>query len=99
MLKQPMHELLWQQYGMRLHRSVHTVRVARADLAIASLLGVALADPVLRVQSSVFLADGKPIRWTWNYFDEDRYEYVAEMEWPAPTGKRAAAGKSRPVGK
>jgi GntR family transcriptional regulator len=84
-LQQPMHELLWERFGIRLKRSVHTIRVARADVDIASLLGIALADPVLRIQSSVYLAGGKPIRWTENYFREDQYEYVAEMEWPAPT--------------
>ncbi|MGQ0654330.1 MAG: UTRA domain-containing protein, partial [Betaproteobacteria bacterium] len=65
-------------------RSVHAIRVARADMDVAGLLGIALADPVLRVQSSVYLPDGKPIRWIENFFREERYEYVAEMDWPHP---------------
>ena len=85
MLRDPMYRLLWQRFGIRLKRSVHTLRVARADATIASLLGVGLAEPVLRVQSSVYLADGQPIRWTDNFFREDRYEYKAEMEWPDPS--------------
>jgi len=89
-LQQPMHELLWERFGIRLKRSVHTLRVARADVDIASMLGIALADPVLRIQSSVYLAGNKPIRWTENYFREDAYEYVAEMEWPAPGSRDAA---------
>lgn len=84
-LQRPMHELLWDKFSIALKRSVHTLRVGRADVDIASLLGVALADPVLRIQSSVYLAKDKPIRWTENYFREDGYEYVAEMEWPAPS--------------
>ena len=84
-LQQPMHELLWQRFGLRLKRSVHAVRIARADVDVASLLGIALAEPVLRIQSSVYLADRQPIRWTQNFFREDQYEYVAEMEWPAPS--------------
>jgi len=92
-LRQPMHELLWDRFGIRLKRSVHTLRVARADVDIASMLGIALADPVLRIQSSVYLADDKPIRWTENFFREDQYEYVAEMEWPAPTTPTNPAAK------
>ena len=57
------------------------------------MLGIALADPVLRIQASAFLSDGKPIRWTDNYFREDQYEYVAEMEWPAPAARSDPDGK------
>lgn len=78
------HELLWKRFRLRQSHSVHAVRVARADTEIAGLLGVALADPVLRVQSSVYLSGNKPIRWIENFFREERYEYVAEMDWPHP---------------
>ena len=77
-------------------RSVHTLRVGARDGRRRGLLGVGLADPVLRIQASVYLADGTPIRWTENFFREDRYEYVAEMEWPAPAaadGKRVIVPK------
>ncbi len=94
--RQPMHELLWERLGLRLERSVHTLRVARAMADIASMLKIGLADPVLRIQASTYLADGRPIRWTENYFREDRYEYVAEMRWPAPRrNKRAANARER----
>ena len=83
-LRKSVHELLWRRFGLRQSRSVHAIRVARADMDIAALLGVALADPVLHVQSSVRLPDGKPIRWIDNFFREERYEYVAEMDWPHP---------------
>jgi len=83
-----LHELLWQRYGVLQKKSVHTIRVARADANIASLLGIALADPVLYIQSSVSLADRRPVRWTENWFREDRYQYSAEMLWKKPTGKK-----------
>jgi GntR family transcriptional regulator len=95
MLRRPMSEILWEEFGIRLTRSVHTLRVARADVDIASMLGIALADPVLRIQSSVFLAGDQPIRWTENHFREDRYEYVAEMEWPDPAAIPAARTAKR----
>jgi hypothetical protein len=63
---------------------------------------------VLAVQASIYLPDGRPVRWVDNAFREDRYEYVAEMAWPAPLAvtraaqhgslpraKRAAASRSR----
>jgi GntR family transcriptional regulator len=81
--RQPMHDLLWERFGLRLKRSVHTLRVARAMADIAALLQIGLADPVLRIQASTYGVDGRPIRWTENFFREDMYEYVAEMEWPA----------------
>jgi DNA-binding GntR family transcriptional regulator len=89
-LKRPVHELLWRRFGLRQARSVHTIRVARADIDIADLLGIALAAPVLRVQSRVYLADGAPVRWVENSFREDQYEYVAEVTWPPPSSPRGS---------
>lgn len=92
-----LHELLWRRFGLRQRKSVHTIRVARVDARVAGLLGVALADPALYIQSSVRLADGRPIRWTENWFREGRYQYTAEMDWPAPDGgnavRRPASGR------
>lgn len=81
-LRRSTYELLWEKFRIRLHRSVHTLRVGRAELDVAAMLGISLADPLLRIQSCVYLQDETPIRWIENYFREDKYEYVAEMEWP-----------------
>ncbi len=78
------HELLWRRFRLRQRRSVHAIRVARADMDVAGLLGIALADPVLRVQSSVYFPDGKPIRWIENFFREERYKYVPEWSGRIP---------------
>ena len=84
-----LHEVLWRRFGVLQKKSTHTIRVARADARIAALLGIAIADPVLYIQSSVRLAGGRPVRWTENWFREDRYQYTAEMLWKKPTrGKR-----------
>ncbi len=83
-LRKPVHEVLWERSGILQHRSEHIVRVARADAQVAALLKVGLTDPVLYVQSSVYLADGAPIRWTENFFREDRYQYLAEVMWEKP---------------
>lgn len=87
----PMHDLLWQRFGLRIARSVHRLRVARAMADVAALLDIDLADPVLRIEASAYLDDGRPLRWTENFFREDRYEYVAEMQWPAPQARKRAA--------
>lgn len=89
-LRESTHDMLWRRFGLRQKKSVHTLRVARADADAARHLRIGLAEPVLRIQSSVTLDDGRPIRWTENHFREDRYEYVAEMAWPDPAPPRAA---------
>lgn len=83
-----LHAMLWRRFGVQQRKSVHTIRVARADARIAALLGITIADPVLYIQSSVRLADDRPVRWTENWFREDRYQYTAEMLWKKPTRKK-----------
>ena len=83
-----LHDVLWRRYGVQQRKSVHSIRVARADARIAGLLGITIADPVLYIQSSVRLMDGRPVRWTENWFREDRYQYTAEMLWKKPTRKK-----------
>ncbi len=96
-LRQSVHELLWRRHGLFQKRSVHRIGVARADTMVAPLLGVGIADPVLHVESSAYLDDGRPIRWTDNYFREERFSYQAEIEWKrpagAPGGQRARTAK------
>jgi GntR family transcriptional regulator len=94
MLRRSVHELLWQRHGLLQKRSVHRIGVARADTMVAPLLGVGIADPVLHVQSSAYLDDGRPIRWTDNYFREERFAYLAEVKWKKPAGRRTP-GRAR----
>jgi DNA-binding GntR family transcriptional regulator len=87
-LRQSVHEFLWRRHGLLQKRSVHRIGVARADTMVAPLLGVAIAEPVLHVQSRAYLDDGRPIRWTDNFFREERFAYQAEVEWKRPAGQR-----------
>jgi GntR family transcriptional regulator len=84
-LRRPLHEVIWKFRGLRQKRSLHRIRIARADQLVAGLLGVALTDPVLHVQSTVYLDDDRPIRWTDNYFHEEKYEYFASFDWSDPS--------------
>ena len=97
LLRTSLQEILWRAHGLALARSVHTIRVQRADETIAPLLEVPLMDPVLHIQSENYLDSGRPIRFTDNYFREDRYQYTAEMLWRKPGGA-AAAGQRRVPG-
>jgi DNA-binding GntR family transcriptional regulator len=94
-LRRSLHELLWARYGLLQKRSVHRIAVARADTTVASLLGVAMADPVLHIQSSAYLDTGRPIRWTDNYFREDRFAYTAEIAWKKPPTAPPSARSTR----
>jgi DNA-binding GntR family transcriptional regulator len=94
-LRRPLHEVIWKFCGLRQKRSLHRIRIARADQLVAGLLGVALTDPVLHVQSTVYLDDDRPIRWTDNYFHEEKYEYFASFDWSDPSAHVAGEVATR----
>jgi len=89
-LREPLHTVLWHVCGLKMEKSVHNIRIARADTDVARWLEIGLAEPVMHVQASTYLAGDKPIRWTDNYLREDRYEYTAEFLWPATAPPRGA---------
>jgi DNA-binding GntR family transcriptional regulator len=89
-LRESLHEIFWHDFGLKVEKSVHTIRVSRADTDVAELLNIGLAEPVMHIQASTFLRGGQPIRWTENYLREDRYEYTAEFIWDPPSPRRRA---------
>jgi GntR family transcriptional regulator len=86
-LRKPLHEALWEHFGIAQKHSDRAIHVARADESLARMLQIGLTDPVLHVRSAVRFDDGRPIRWTHNYLREDRYQYVAEAIWQPPRGQ------------
>ena len=46
-LRKPLHEALWEKFGVVQKHSDHTIRVARADEFLARTLQIGLTDPVL----------------------------------------------------
>lgn len=98
-LREPLHTVLWHDCGIKMEKSIHTIGIARADTDVAELLEIGLAEPVMHVQASTYLADGVPIRWTDNYLREDRYEYTAEFMWPTEAPRRRAAAERAPKSK
>jgi GntR family transcriptional regulator len=94
-LRRPLHEILWEKFAVVQKHSDHAIRVARADEFLAGVLHIGLTDPVLHVRSAVRLEDGRPIRWTHNYFREDRYQYTAEVIWQPPRGRTVRKRKGK----
>ncbi|ANN68176.1 GntR family transcriptional regulator [Bordetella bronchialis] len=84
-----LHDIMWNDFDLRVAKSVHTVAVSRAETHVANLLHIGLGDPVMHVQASTYLQDGRPIRWTDNFFREDRYQYTAEFFWEPPQSAAA----------
>jgi GntR family transcriptional regulator len=79
-----LHDIMWHDFDLRIAKSIHTVVVGRAEPHVAEMLGIGLGAPVMHVRANTFLQDGRPIRWTDNYFREDRYQYTAEFFWSPP---------------
>lgn len=98
-LRESIHEILWYRFGLKQERSLHTIRVGRADTDVAELLKIGLADPVMNIQSSTYLRGGQPVRWTENFFREDRYEYTAEFIWDRLPARRRLPEAIKPRGK
>lgn len=57
----------------------HAVEAMKADVEVASLLGVNAFEPVLYIETSVFAADGRPVEILDTYFRSDRYRYTVEL--------------------
>jgi GntR family transcriptional regulator len=84
-----LHDIMWNDFDLKVAKSVHTISVSRAEPYIADLLQIGLGDPVMHVQASTYLQDGRPIRWTDNFFREDRYQYSAEFFWEPPQSAKS----------
>ncbi|OZI61944.1 GntR family transcriptional regulator [Bordetella genomosp. 11] len=87
-----LHDIMWNDFDLKVAKSVHTISVSRAEPHIADLLRIGLGDPVMHVQASTYLQDGRPIRWTDNFFREDRYQYSAEFFWEPPAPSAGSSG-------
>ncbi|WP_157664808.1 GntR family transcriptional regulator [Bordetella genomosp. 9] len=79
-----LHDIMWNDFGLKVAKSEHAVSIARADKHVADLLKIGLGDPVMHVRARTYLQDGRPVRWTDNFFREDRYQYTADFFWEPP---------------
>jgi len=68
-------ETLESVCNIRLGTIRHEVEVTRASSEIAECLQIAVLDPVLTVNTSVYDKDGGPVEIVWTYFVENKYKF------------------------
>jgi GntR family transcriptional regulator len=71
--------LLEDKIGISLGTIRHAVESAKADVEVASLLGVSVFEPILYMETAVYSAEGQPVEAVDSYFRSDRYRYTVEL--------------------
>jgi GntR family transcriptional regulator len=71
--------LLEEKLGIPLGTIRHSVEAMKADVEVASLLGVGVFEPVLYMDTAVFSADGQAVEAVDTFFRSDRYRYTVEL--------------------
>jgi GntR family transcriptional regulator len=71
--------LLEEKLGISLGTIRHSVESIKADVEVASLLGVSVFEPVLYMETAVFSTDGQAVEVVDSYFRSDRYRYTVEL--------------------
>jgi len=71
---------LQQRYRLEFGKVVERVRAEAAEEDVVEQLGGALGDPVLHVDSLVFLASGIPAIFLNAYYHGDRYTYRGNLQ-------------------
>lgn len=80
LMKKTMLETLKYKLELPLAGIKHVVEVERADSETASHLKINLFDPVLAIETLVFLDNGTPIELVKTYFREDRYKFTVYLD-------------------
>jgi len=71
--------LLEEKLGIALGTIRHSVESIKADVEVASLLGINVFEPVLYMETAVYSADGQPVETVDSFFRSDRYRYTVEL--------------------
>ena len=71
--------LLEEKLGIPLGTIRQSVEAVKADVEVASLLGVNVFDPVLYIETVVYSAEGRAVEAVDSYFRSDRYRYTVEL--------------------
>lgn len=71
--------LLEDTLGIALGTIRHAVEAAKADVEVASLLGVGVFEPILYMETAVYAVDGHPVEAVDSFFRSDRYRYTVEL--------------------
>jgi GntR family transcriptional regulator len=71
--------LLEEKVGIPLGTIRHSVESTKADVEVASLLGISVFEPVLYMETAVFAAEGQAVEVVDTFFRSDRYRYTVEL--------------------
>ena len=71
--------LLEEKLGIPLGTIRHSVEAIKADVEVASLLGVSVFEPVLYIETAVYSVEGRAVEAVDTYFRSDRYRYTVEL--------------------
>ena len=71
--------LLEEKLGISLGTIRHSVESAKANIEVASLLGISVFEPVLYMETAVYSAEGQPVEVEDSFFRADRYRYTVEL--------------------
>jgi GntR family transcriptional regulator len=72
-------QLLEDKLGISLGTIRHSLESVKADVEVASLLGISVFEPVLYMETAVFAAEGQPVEVVDSFFRADRYRYTVEL--------------------
>lgn len=71
--------LLRDRYGLKIGRGERTLEAVAADQWEARMLDLALASPLLRLDSAAYLPDGRPFEYSWTLQRGDRARVELEF--------------------
>jgi GntR family transcriptional regulator len=71
--------LLEDKLGISLGTIRHAVESIKADVEVASLLGISVFEPVLYMETAVYSAEGQAVEAVDSFFRSDRYRYTVEL--------------------
>jgi GntR family transcriptional regulator len=71
-----LYEILERKFGLQPMRAEQVVRPAAATIYEAELLQVRPGYPLLVVEGTIVLEDGRPVEWTRILYRGDRYEFM-----------------------
>lgn len=83
--------LLEEEFGLRLTRALQTIAAMSAGARLARLLEVRRGSPLLRIERTAYLEDGRLCHGSRAFFRSDRYSYRGWITRRRPEGPPVAA--------
>ncbi len=78
-LPNTLYELYERRYEVTVARAEERLRATSASAAVADLLGIAVAAPLLEIDRTAFSLDGGPVEWRLSLCETTTHYYQAEL--------------------